>query len=244
VKLTFLGTRAWIAVSNRRHRRHSALLVAYHDRRLMVDCGADWRGRLDRVKPDAIVLTHAHPDHAWGLAGGFGGPVLATEETWADIESYPIEDRRTLAPRTPTELAGVTIEAFPVLHANRAPTVALKLDGDATVLYAPDVVDITDRAAALAGVDLYIGDGVSLTRSHVRRTGGTLVGHTTIRAQLGWCAEAGVKRARFTHCGREIVAGDERSRGPELARMGRERGVEAAFAHDGLEVELGGAGNR
>jgi len=26
--------------------------------------------------------------------------------------------------------------------------------------------------------------------------------------------------------------------------MGRERGVEAAFAHDGLEVELGGAGNR
>ena len=195
MKLTFLGTRAWIAASNRRHRRHSALLVAYHGRRLMVDCGADWRGRLDRVKPDAIVLTHAHPDHAWGLRDGFDGPVLATVDTWADLDDYPLADRRTLAPRTPTDLAGVTIEAFPVLHATRAPTVALELTGDATLLYAPDVVDITDRAAALAGVDLYIGDGVSLTRSHVRRAGGTLVGHTTIRAQLGWCAEAGVARA-------------------------------------------------
>jgi ribonuclease BN (tRNA processing enzyme) len=124
--------------------------------------------------------------------------------------------------------------------------VALKLSGDATVLYAPDVVDITERAAALEGCDLYIGDGVSLTRSHVRRAGGTLVGHTTIRAQLGWCEEAGVARALFTHCGSEIVAGDERSLGPELTRLGRERRVDAAFAHDGLEVELAGraAGNR
>jgi len=165
VKLTFLGTRGWIEASNRRHRRHSALLVAYHGRRLMVDCGADWRGRLERVRPDAIALTHAHPDHAWGLAGGFDGAVLATEDTWADIADYPIADRRTLAPRTPTDLAGVTVEAFSVLHATRAPTVALKLTGDATVLYAPDVVDITDRAAALEGCELYVGDGVSLTRS-------------------------------------------------------------------------------
>jgi len=244
VKLTFLGTRAWIEASNRRHRRHSALLVAYHGRRLMVDCGADWRGRLERVRPDAIALTHAHPDHAWGLAAGFDGAVLATEDTWADLADYPIAERRTLAPRTPTDLAGVTVEAFSVLHATRAPTVALKLTGDATVLYAPDVVDITERAAALDGVDLYVGDGVSLTRSHVRRAGGTLVGHTTIRAQLGWCEEAGVRRARFTHVGREIVEGDERSLGPELARLGRERGVEAAFAHDGLEVTVESAGNR
>ncbi len=239
MKLTFLGTRAWIEAANARHRRHSALLVAYHGHRLMVDCGADWRGELAAIAPDAVVVTHAHPDHCWGLADGADVPVLATADAWADMADYPIADRRTLPLRRPVTLAGLGIEAFAVLHATRAPTVALRLTGDATVLYAPDVVDIEDRAAALDGVELYIGDGVSLTRSHVRRAGGALVGHTTVRAQLGWCAEAGVGRALFTHCGREIVEGDERSLGPELARMGRERRVEAAFAHDGLEVTLG-----
>lgn len=240
MRLTFLGTRAWIAASNPRHRRHSALLIAYHGARLMVDCGADWRGRLEQVKPDGIVLTHAHPDHAWGLADGFDGPVLATAETWADLKGYAIAERRTLAPGTPTEFCGFRVEPFRVLHATRAPTVALKLIGDATVLYAPDVVDIDDRATALAACALYVGDGVSLTHSHVRRAGGTLVGHTTIRAQLGWCADAGVGRALFTHCGREVVEGDEGALESELERMGRERGVEAAFAHDGLAAELAG----
>jgi ribonuclease BN (tRNA processing enzyme) len=240
VKLTFLGTRAWIEAKNRRRRRHSALLVEYHGARLMVDCGADWRGKLAEVAPDAIVLTHAHPDHCRGLADGADVPVLATAAVWRDIADYPIEARRTLAARHPTTLAGIGIEAFPVLHATRTPTVALRLEGDAAVLYAPDVVDIENRDEALTGCALYIGDGVSLTRSHVRRAGGTLVGHTTIRAQLGWCAEAGVRRAVFTHCGREVVEGDERSLGPQLRRLGRERGVEASFAHDGLEIALTG----
>jgi glyoxylase-like metal-dependent hydrolase (beta-lactamase superfamily II) len=36
----------------------------------MIDCGADWLGEVDRVAPDVIVLTHAHPDHAGGLRKG------------------------------------------------------------------------------------------------------------------------------------------------------------------------------
>ena len=33
----------------------------------MIDCGLDWLGKFEKLQPDAIVLTHAHPDHAWGL---------------------------------------------------------------------------------------------------------------------------------------------------------------------------------
>lgn len=166
--------------------------------------------------------------------------MLATAATWRELADYPLGDRRTLAPRVPTTVEQLRIEAFAVEHAVRAPTVALRIDaGDRAVLYAPDVVDITDRHAALAGCELYIGDGTSLTRSHVRRTGGALVGHTTVRAQLGWCAEAGVGRAMFTHCGREIVAGDD-DVDERLWRMGRERNVDASFADDGLEIDLTG----
>jgi hypothetical protein len=42
-----------------------------------------------------------------------------------------------------------------------------------------------------------------------------------------------VKRAIFTHCGSQIVGGDERVPGALVRRLGRERGVEARTADDG-----------
>jgi len=72
----------------------------------------------------------------------------------------------------------------------------------------------------------------------VRRVPGGLVGHTPVRTQLGWCEEEGVRRALFTHCGSDVVAGDERMLQPKVRRMGEERGVDAAIAHDGQEIVL------
>ncbi|NIP83288.1 MAG: MBL fold metallo-hydrolase, partial [Gemmatimonadetes bacterium] len=59
-----------------------------------------------------------------------------------------------------------------------------------------------------------------------------------VRTQLTWCAKEGVPRAIITHCGAEIVEGDERTLGAEVRAMAEERGVEAEIAHDGLEVVL------
>jgi ribonuclease BN (tRNA processing enzyme) len=63
MKLVFLGTRGYIEAHNRRHRRHSSLLVSYRRRDVMVDCGEDWRKLIGNVRPDAIFVTHAHTDH-------------------------------------------------------------------------------------------------------------------------------------------------------------------------------------
>src|SRR5262249_15146900 len=54
----------------RLHRHHSALLVHHGDTYTMIDCGADWLGRLRAIAPTAILLTHALPDHAAGLIEG------------------------------------------------------------------------------------------------------------------------------------------------------------------------------
>lgn len=239
MKLTFLGTRGYIEASTRRHRRHSSLEVGYLRTRVMIDCGEDWRGEIAGLDPDAVVVTHAHPDHAFGLDEGAPCPVWATTESWLEMDGYPLTDRHTVEPRQPFEIDGITFEAFPVEHSTRAPAVGYRVTaGRVAVFYAPDLVYIHDRGEALRGVRIYVGDGATLTRSMVRKQGEHLIGHAPVRTQLTWCRKEGVPRAVITHCGSQIVTGDERTLGAELREIARERGVEAEIAHDGMEVVL------
>lgn len=66
MKPAFLGT-GEIAARTPRHRMHTSLLVSCRVTSVMIDCGLDWLGKLKRLSPEAIVLTHAHPDHALGI---------------------------------------------------------------------------------------------------------------------------------------------------------------------------------
>ena len=207
-------------------------------RRILVDFGQDWIGELDRFSPQAIVLTHAHGDHAGGLRRGARCPVYATQETWAGIGRYPIERREQVIPRTPFELAGIVFEAFPVEHSLRAPTVGFRIGcGGAVAFYAPDLAAIPEQGEALCGIRIYIGDGASLTRPIVRRRNGVRIGHASIREQLDWCATEGVSRAVFTHCGSQIVRAEQAAQ-DRVAALGRERGVRATIAYDDLRIAL------
>jgi phosphoribosyl 1,2-cyclic phosphodiesterase len=238
LRLTFLGTRGNTKVRSPRHFMHSSLLVASAGGRLMVDCGLDWLGHVADVRPDAILITHGHPDHAWGLAGGVPCPVYAAEETWAVLDPYPI-DKHTLPPRQQAAILGLTVEPFALDHSILAPAVGYRLsDGDAAIFYSPDLVYIRERAEALHGVAVYVGDGATITRSMVRRRGNQLFGHTPIRTQLTWCEKERVPRAIFTHCGSQIVGGDDERTAEQVEAFATERGVTATIAYDGMEVAL------
>jgi phosphoribosyl 1,2-cyclic phosphodiesterase len=239
--LTFLGTRGYIDARTRRHRMHSALLLAHRNGRVMIDCGEDWTHRVGRLRPQAILVTHAHPDHAGGLRSGSPCPVYATADAWRGMERFPIprRDRRIISPRRPRRIAGIGFEAFRVVHSIRAPAVGYRIRaGGVEVFYVPDVLAIPERAEALAGIDLYVGDGASIVRPIVRRRGRTRFGHASIRAQLAWCRAEGVTKAVFTHCGSQIVAGDPRRAVARIDGLARAHGVEASVAHDGLVLKL------
>src|SRR2546428_70659 len=166
MKLTFLGTRGEIEARTRRHRMHSSLGVSYRGADVMIDCGLDWLGKFERLHPDAIVLTHAHPDHAWGLQRGAPCPVFAPQKTWRTLKNCRIEDRRLIKERVPTKICGITFEAFAVEHSVLAPAVAYRVSaGRARIFYGPDLLYIHERAPALKDVQIYIGDGATLTRS-------------------------------------------------------------------------------
>jgi phosphoribosyl 1,2-cyclic phosphodiesterase len=76
-------------------------------------------------------------------------------------------------------------------------------------------------------------------RSIVRRREGRAIGHASIRAQLEWCASAGIRRAVFTHCGSEIVKGEAHAVAAAVRALGGEHGIEARIAHDGVELSVG-----
>ena len=206
----------------------------------MIDCGADWLGRLRTVAPTAIVLTHAHLDHAGGLAKGVPCPVYATAETQRLLRRFPIRDRRTMPLTQTVTIGGVRFKAYRVQHSIRALAVGYRVSAKTgSFFYLPDVAKLPNPAATLRGIDVYIGDGATLRRSMVRVKDGVLIGHAPIRTQLEWCAKAHVHKAIFTHCGSVIVRGDARALSATVRQLGREHGIDARLARDGDRLCFG-----
>ena len=102
--------------------------ISWRRKNVMIDCGADWQDKVDQVNPNAILITHAHPDHACGLKSGAPCPVYATKECWSKIRVGLIAAKQVIEPRLPVELFGIEFEAFPVEHSVLAPAVGYRIN--------------------------------------------------------------------------------------------------------------------
>lgn len=217
---------------------HSAAMLSCAGKRLLLDAGSTWTGHLRELRPDWIAITHAHPDHAFALEEGTDVPVYVSAESYELLEHYPVKRFRVFTPGRELRLGPFRVRPYEVVHSIRAPAVGFRVRGGGTTLvYNPDIISIVHERSVLSGVDVFIGDGASLTRPLVRRHGGALFGHTTVRAQLGWCNRYGIRRAYIVHCGKQLVqmqpaalqARVDELAGPQLR---------ATVAHDGMRVRF------
>ena len=242
MRLHFYGTKGYVDESSDAHAGHSAFTVEAGGYRLLCDFGQNRRGLLETIRPDAIFVSHAHPDHAWGLEEGTAAPVYASAITHELTAKFPIENRIVLEPGRTVAAGPFRLTAATVLHSVRCPGIGVRLEVQGRILvYSGDLVSFEDPEAALDGAEIYVGDGSTLTGSLVRRhSSGALLGHTTIRAQLGWLAKRGIGRAVFSHFGSEAIGMGEEALSEALAKLGSERlpGGEVTAARDGRILEL------
>jgi ribonuclease BN (tRNA processing enzyme) len=240
MRLHFYGTKGYVEEESASHRGHSAWVLETSGFRLLCDFGQNRKGMLSKIRPDAIYLSHAHPDHSWGLEEGTDVPVYASAVTHEITKAFLLSDRRLLEPGVGSRVGPLSLTAFPVAHSIRCPAIAVRIGtAEGIVVYSGDVVSFEDPAAALSGAALYVGDGSTLKGSLVRRhSSGVLIGHTTVSAQLGWLGKYGVPRAVFSHFGKGPIEMGERALREALERLASEKapGCAVRAARDGAEL--------
>lgn len=238
MKIIFLGTRGGITCKSRLHWRHAVTRIEFRSHALLLDAGADWLRFIRTIRVDGLLLTHAHPDHVGGLARGTSSMVYATQDTFNRIAKMPLKQRRVIHDQQEFIIGPFHITPYAVEHSMRAPAVAYRIRaGKHTIFYAGDLVHIYAQHKALQNVDLYIGDGASITRSIIRLHGSYRMGHASIAQQLYWCAQAQISHAIFTHCGSQLVRlGLEAAE--RVAELGVHYAVKADVANDGMELKL------
>jgi ribonuclease BN (tRNA processing enzyme) len=199
--------------------------------RLLIDYGALRQHSLEKIKPHAILITHAHPDHYVWLKEDVKTEVLVhlTRETY-EYGNFIPPNSNIISLGEKFEVGLFQCIAFPVVHSIRCPAVGYRIRAEQkTFVYTSDLVDIIDKESVLRGVDYYIGDGSAIKANLVRRQGDQLFGHTRITTQINWCKKYGINNIIFTHLGKETMANEDKF---------IQEHTEATLAYDGMELVI------
>jgi len=216
----------------------SALVLEYGGHKILVDFG-ERNSRIPKGVTD-IIVTHAHPDHAFGLKGKqLEVPVYMNKFSNQLLSRNDFPFRRKIFWRKPFFIGDVKVTPIPVIHSVKAPASGLIFQvANRKLAYFPDVLQIHDLSV-LKHCAVYIGDGASLDqdivfRNHERKK----IGHASIRTQLGWLKEAEVPIAIFTHYGRWAMLGQDIVR-KTFNALEEEFGIKVWEAYGGYKMNIG-----
>ncbi|KXH76253.1 MAG: hypothetical protein AM326_03065 [Candidatus Thorarchaeota archaeon SMTZ-45] len=181
-------------------REVSSIMLKSLSKKVLVDCG---EGKSIPEGVTEIIVTHAHPENAFGLKSKkLSYPVYVNKFTNPILVKKNFPFRRKIFWKKAFQIGEMNITPVPVLHSVNAPMTGLIIElGGYKVGYFPEVLGIHDKSV-LNQLNLYIGDGKSLDEDIVSQREKKKFGHASIRTQLAWLQKAGVKRALFVNLGK------------------------------------------
>jgi phosphoribosyl 1,2-cyclic phosphate phosphodiesterase len=253
MKLTFLGTGTSTGVPSiacdcetcrsddpRDKRLRVSILIEHAGKTILVDTSSDFRQQALRAnirKLDAVLITHCHVDHVFGLDDirplnfRYGAmPIFANETAWKDLRrifQYIFEPTHfggglpQLIPHTVVHNApfsigdGIEITPLEVIHGN-LPVIAYRFNDFA---YATDLKTIPpDSLDGLRGLDALVLDCVRI-KPHST--------HLCLEEAIAYIEELKPRRAFLTHLNHDILHARDTKLLPENVE----------FSYDGLVVE-------
>jgi phosphoribosyl 1,2-cyclic phosphate phosphodiesterase len=251
MRATFLGTGTSVGVPTvgcrcatclsddpRDNRLRTSLLIEQDEFKILIDASTDFRQQALRIgldRLDAILFTHAHADHCFGLDDA--RPIMfrngaiacfASETTWQGLRRvYAYAFDKAGLPGIPRivvnriegrfSLFGLDIEPLTVIHGGLEVT-AFKVG---KLAYVTDCNLIPDESCErLLGIDTLIIDALRF-KSHPT--------HMTVDGALGYIKRLGPHHALLTHISHDIKHADTSGWLPA--------GVQIAY--DGLQVDVG-----
>jgi ribonuclease BN (tRNA processing enzyme) len=225
MKITTLGTRGEIPKSDRRHRKHSGVLI---DDNILLDLGE--RVFL-RHRPRAIFITHLHPDHAVFVreAVHISAPIYAPERGRHEL--------RVIA--KPLSIGPYRIRPIPTRHAVLVKSCAYLVErNDERVLYTGDIVGMDRKHRKTLGtLDCVITEASFLRKGGLVRRhpqSGKLYGHAGI-PDLIRLFKPHTDRIILTHFGSWFFTDAKKSR-LAIASLAELHDIELIAAHDGMTI--------
>lgn len=253
MKLTFLGTgtstgvpsigcdcETCLSTDPRDKRLRASILIEHNGRSVLVDTSSDFRQQALRANIrylDAILITHCHVDHVFGLDDirplnfRYGAmPIFANDVAWIDLRrifqyifkptyfggGLPQLIPHTIYHHSPFSIGdGLEITPLEVIHGT-LPVLAFRFNDFA---YATDLKQIpADSMDGLRGLDVFVLDCVRI-KPHST--------HLCLDEALAIIEDLKPKRAFLTHLNHDILHERDLKLLPE----------NVLFAYDGLTID-------